>query len=75
MKTIISFFQKGFNTNNGYSIIERLYPYDNKLHTGYVLVKNYTMLWIKGYDRIEVFCDKNELDKYLRNEKINRIIE
>lgn len=62
---IIQFFKKGFDTNTGYSVAERLYPYENKLHIGYVLIKNYTMLWIKGYDRIEVFINKEELDKFL----------
>lgn len=79
MKTIITtiqtFFKKGFNTNTGYSVEERLYPSytENKLHIGYVLIKNYTMIWIKGYDRIEVFINKEELDKFILEHNISII--
>jgi hypothetical protein len=53
----------------------RLYPSytENKLHIGYVLIKNYTMIWIKGYDRIEVFINKEELDKFILEHNISII--
>lgn len=62
---MIKFLKSGFNTNCGYSVLTRTYNYVGKPQIGYVLVKNYVMFWLPGYDRIEVFTDKESLDQYL----------
>ena len=65
MANIINFIKSGFNTNLGYTAIERFYMYNGKPYMGYVLVKNYVIFWIPGYDRISVFIDKESLEEYL----------
>ena len=62
---IINFFKSGFNWNCGYSVHTRTYSYLGIPQIGYILVKNYICFWIPGYDRIEVFVDKQSLDQYL----------
>jgi hypothetical protein len=62
---MIKFIKSGFNTNCGYSILKRTYNYLGVTHIGYMLIKNYTFFWIPGYDRIEVFIDKKQLQEYL----------
>ena len=62
---ILKFLKSGFNTNQGYTIIKRSYNYEGKPYIGYVLAKNFTIFWIPGYDRIEVFCDRESLEHYL----------
>ena len=62
---INKFIKSGFNTDCGYSILKRTYNYLGNPHVGYVLVKNYRIFWIHGYDRIEVFIDKKSLNEYL----------
>jgi hypothetical protein len=66
----INFFKNGFNTNAGYSTLDRIYYYDGKSYLGYVLVKNYTIFWINGYDRIAICSDKKELNETLERLKI-----
>jgi hypothetical protein len=39
--------------------------YEGKPHIGYVLVKNYRIFWIPGYDRVGVFIDKASMNEYL----------
>jgi len=70
MNKIINFFKSGFNTDCGYSVHSRTYTYNGKPQLGYVLVKNYIMFWLPGYDRIEVFVDKADLDEYLTTHSI-----
>ena len=74
MANIIKFIKSGFDTNLGYTAIERSYMYEGKPHLGYVLVKNYVIFWIPGYDRISVFIDKKALEEYLElnSIKINK---
>ena len=62
---IINFFKSCFNWNCGYSVKERTFPFFGKLCTGYVLYKHYICFWIPGYDRVEVFIDKQSLEQYL----------
>lgn len=73
MKKIIDFFKSGFNTNDGYSVLTRVYEYRGKYEIGYILVKNYKMFWIPGYDRIDLFVDKQSLEKYLKKHSINLV--
>ena len=74
MANIIKFIKSGFNTNLGYTAIERFYMYNGKPSMGYVLVKNYVIFWIPGYDRISVFIDRESLEEYLElnSIKINK---
>ena len=67
---LIKFIKNGFNTNTGYSTFDRIYHYGGKPYLGYVLVKNYNMFWIPGYDRIAICCDKRELNETLEKLKI-----
>ena len=67
---ILKFLKSGFNSNLGYSIINRTYFYEGKSYIGFILAKNYTMFWIPGYDKVEVFCDKNSLDQYITSNSI-----
>jgi hypothetical protein len=70
---MLDFIRSGFNTSLGYSAIERCYMYNGKPYLGYVLVKNYTMFWIPGYDRIGVFSDRETLNQYLELNSISII--
>ena len=74
MANIMKFIKSGFSTDLGYSAIERFYMYNGKQHMGYVLVKNYVIFWIPGYDRISVFIDREALEGYLKlnSIKINK---
>ncbi len=62
---IINFFKSCFNWNCGYSVHTRTYSFYGKPQIGYILVKNYIFFWIPGYDRVEVFVDKQSLEQYL----------
>jgi len=70
---ILKFLKSGFDTNLGYSVINRTYFFEGKSYIGFILVKNYTMFWIPGYDKKVVFCDKESLDQYItcNNIKLN----
>jgi hypothetical protein len=67
---MLDFIKSGFNLSLGYSVMKRSYMYGGKPHIGYVLVKNYRIFWIPGYDRIEVFIDEQSMNEYL---KVNSI--
>lgn len=67
---MLDFIKSGFNTSLGYSAIERSYMYRGKPYIGYVLVKNYKMFWIPGYDRVSVFIDKESMNLYLEENSI-----
>lgn len=62
---MLDFIKSGFSTSLGYTAIERSYMYEGKPHIGYVLVKNYRIFWIPGYDRVGVFIDKASMNEYL----------
>lgn len=64
------FFEKGFNLNKGYSIQKWFYKYEGKSHIGYVLVKNYVLFWIPGYDIVDIFTDEESLNEYILDNKI-----
>lgn len=69
----IKFIKSGFDSNIGYSILERVYKYNGKVNIGYILVKNYNILWIPGYERIAICCDEKELNDTLNKLKIKLI--
>ena len=57
--------KKLFNTNTGYFIKNQTYSYEGKVEIGYILCKGYIMFGIPGYDRLNVFVDKNEAEATL----------
>jgi|DEB19_MinimDraft_2_1074335.scaffolds.fasta_scaffold05706_2 hypothetical protein len=67
---LIKFIKNGFSTNIGYTVLERIYYYKGKAHLGYILVKNYNICWIPGYERIAICSSKKELDETLEKLKI-----
>jgi len=66
----IKFIKNGFSTNIGYTVLNRVYYYKGKACQGYILVKNYNICWIPGYERIAVCSSKKELDETLDRLKI-----
>lgn len=63
-------FIKGlFNTNTGYFINTISYYYECKYYTGYILCKGFIIFGIPGYDRIEIFLNKNDAETSLNNLK------
>lgn len=66
----INLIKSGFTSNPAYSVLDRVYSLGDKSFLGYVIVKNYSIFWINGYDRIAMCCDKDELDKTIKRLKI-----
>lgn len=58
-------FNKLFNLNMGYKVIEYPYFYENFRYIGYILIKPYRLFGIYGYDRIKHFIDKEALNEFL----------
>ena len=63
MKKIIKdLIHRGFNEHTGYSYYATTYYYGAHPFTGFVLCQNYTFFWIPCRKRIDVACDKMELN-------------
>lgn len=62
--------KSGFNLNKGYSKQRWFYQYEGKSRIGYVLVKDYVLFWIKGYNIVDIFFEEEELNQYLIDNKI-----
>lgn len=67
LKKILNFF---FNPNTGYYLNPVPYEYKGESCMGYVLCKGYVILGIPGYERIDIFPDREEAEEALA--KINQ---
>ena len=52
-----------FNFNTGYFLKERIYHYDGKPCIGYILCKGYILFGLSGYDKIDVYVDKQDAEQ------------
>lgn len=64
MKRIFKFIKSGFK-DLGYNYYLVIYWYEGKPETGYVIIRNYTFLWILGNDRVSVCINKQDLEETL----------
>jgi hypothetical protein len=63
--------KKIFNANTGYFIKNHTYYYDGKPHVGYIVCRGYVMFGITGYDKVDIFVEKNEADEFIN--KLDKI--